>query len=65
MRIVDLAQRRQLKSILERIEELDTAMDNFEGEPREFGGLLASRYLAAYKAEQLKQQIKAGPDHES
>ena len=65
MRIIDLEQRRTLKSIRERIAEIDAAMDNFEGELREFGGLLASRYLASYRAEQLQQQIKAVADHES
>lgn len=65
MNVIRLEIHRQLKSIRDKIAELDAAMDNFEGELSEFGGLLARRYLADYKAGELQQKIKAGADHES
>lgn len=64
MNVTRLEIHRQLKSIRDKIAEIDSAMDNFEGELSEFGGLLARRYLADYKAEELQQKIKAGADHD-
>lgn len=65
MNITRLESYRKLKDMRDKIAELDRAMDDFAGELAELGSLLARRYLASYRAEELKKRIKTGADHES
>lgn len=58
MTVVNLDTRRQLKALRDRMDELDRAIDAFEGDLAELGALRARRYATAYRAAELQRDNK-------
>lgn len=65
MNIAKLDSYRKLKSLRTKMIELEKAIESFEGELMELGGLRAKHYATKYRAEELQQKINTGADHES
>lgn len=60
--IVNLDTHRRLRALKTRLEELDRAIDAFDGELEELGVLRAKFYATAYRAAELQREIKSGDD---
>lgn len=58
MTVINLDTHRQLKTLRDRMTELDRAIETFEGELAELGALRAKFYATAYRAAELQRDNK-------